>query len=242
MNTEDRATNPSELARLLAARRQPRSVTCPMCGTQAVGVGRRTYCSEQCAKRAWWRRHRSKAAVGAREAAVLQSWEDDGGATGPPAPTGATSVAGAVGPQGPKGNPGPVGPQGPAGLPGPPGPKGARGAPGAMGPPGPAGPAGPARARSAMAVATEPVGADRATGGEPTRPAVRTAPVPPSHDGSGPTGASGPAGAQGPPGPQGFQGPAGRRGTPGPAGPQGPPGPDGLPSTTRVVEPQTRTR
>jgi hypothetical protein len=71
--------DPSELARQLAARRKPKPVICPVCGTQAVGVGRRTYCSERCAKRAWWRRHRSKAAQLAQEAA-LQGWADDGGA------------------------------------------------------------------------------------------------------------------------------------------------------------------
>ena len=72
--------NPSELARLLAARRKPKVVLCPVCGTQAVGVGRRTYCSPRCAKRAWWRRHHSKAAVSARDAAALQGWADNAGA------------------------------------------------------------------------------------------------------------------------------------------------------------------
>jgi tRNA(Ile2) C34 agmatinyltransferase TiaS len=52
-------TDASDLARQLAARRKPKTVVCPSCGTQAIGVGRRKYCSEQCAKRAWWRRHRS---------------------------------------------------------------------------------------------------------------------------------------------------------------------------------------
>ena len=72
--------DPSVLARELAARRKPKAVVCPVCGTQAVGVGRRKYCSEQCAKRAWWRRHHSKAARLARDAAALQSWENQGGA------------------------------------------------------------------------------------------------------------------------------------------------------------------
>ena len=73
-------TDPSELARQLAARRKPKPVTCPVCGTQAVGVGRRTYCSERCAKLAWWRRHHSKTARSARDGEALQAWEDDGGA------------------------------------------------------------------------------------------------------------------------------------------------------------------
>ena len=72
--------DPSALARQLAARRKPKAVVCPVCGTQAIGVGRRTYCSTRCAKRAWWRRHRSKASRLARDAAALQGWEDDGGA------------------------------------------------------------------------------------------------------------------------------------------------------------------
>ena len=76
--------DPSELARQLAARRKPKKVICPICGTQAVGVGRRSYCSERCAKRAWWRRHRSKAARLAQDAAALEGWEDEGGATAPP--------------------------------------------------------------------------------------------------------------------------------------------------------------
>jgi tRNA(Ile2) C34 agmatinyltransferase TiaS len=73
--------DPSEIARQLAARRKPKLVVCPVCGTRAVGVGRRTYCSAQCAKRAWWRRHRSPAARAAQDRATLQGWEDDGGAT-----------------------------------------------------------------------------------------------------------------------------------------------------------------
>jgi hypothetical protein len=71
--------SPSELARQLAARRKPKSVVCPVCGTPAVGVGRRTYCSTRCAKRAWWRRHRSPAARIPEDQAALQGWEDDGG-------------------------------------------------------------------------------------------------------------------------------------------------------------------
>jgi endogenous inhibitor of DNA gyrase (YacG/DUF329 family) len=70
----------SELARQLAARRKPKQVICPVCGTQAGGVGRRTYCTERCAKLAWWRRHRSKAAEASVDAAALHVWEDDGGA------------------------------------------------------------------------------------------------------------------------------------------------------------------
>src|SRR6476660_4425444 len=103
----------SELARQLAARRKPKAVVCPICGTQALGVGRRLSCSEQCAKRAWWRRHRSKAAQLAQDAAAVQRWEDDGGAMGSPGPRGAT---GAVGPSGPRGETGLPGPRGPAGL------------------------------------------------------------------------------------------------------------------------------
>ena len=72
--------DPSELARQLAARRRPKLVSCPVCGLQAVGVGRRTYCSARCAKLAWWRRHHSKAARRAQAAGALQAWEDDGGA------------------------------------------------------------------------------------------------------------------------------------------------------------------
>jgi tRNA(Ile2) C34 agmatinyltransferase TiaS len=72
--------DPSELARQLAARRKPKPVVCPICGTAAVGVGRRTYCSPRCAKRAWWRRHRSPVAKSAQETAAVQGWEDDGGA------------------------------------------------------------------------------------------------------------------------------------------------------------------
>ena len=72
--------DPSVLARELAARRKPKAVICPVCGTHAVGVGRRTYCSVQCAKRAWWHRHRGAAARSAQDAAALQTWEEDGGA------------------------------------------------------------------------------------------------------------------------------------------------------------------
>jgi hypothetical protein len=72
--------DPSELARQLAARRKPKPVICPVCGTPAVGVGRRTYCSTQCAKRAWWRRHRGTAPKPAQDGAALRGWEDDGGA------------------------------------------------------------------------------------------------------------------------------------------------------------------
>ena len=72
--------DPSELARQLAARRKPKLVICPTCGTQAVGVGRRTYCSERCAKRAWWRRHRSKAARLTLGTAGPEGWADDGDA------------------------------------------------------------------------------------------------------------------------------------------------------------------
>src|SRR5678810_177815 len=103
----------SELARQLAARRKPKAVVCPICGTQALGVGRRKYCSEQCAKRAWWRRNRSKGAQLAQDAAALQGWDDDGGALGPLGPKGDTGATGAVGPQGAKGDPGPPGPLAP---------------------------------------------------------------------------------------------------------------------------------
>ena len=69
----------SELARRLAARRRPKQVICPVCGTAAVGLGRRKYCGDRCAKLAWWRRHRSKASDAALDGAALQAWEDDGG-------------------------------------------------------------------------------------------------------------------------------------------------------------------
>jgi hypothetical protein len=69
----------SELARQLAARRKPKQVICPVCGTLAVGLGRRKYCGDRCAKLAWWRRHRAKAADAVAEAA-LHVWDDDGGA------------------------------------------------------------------------------------------------------------------------------------------------------------------
>jgi endogenous inhibitor of DNA gyrase (YacG/DUF329 family) len=55
------AFDASELARQLAARRRPKQVTCTICGTQVVGIGRRKYCGDRCAKLAWWRRHRAKA-------------------------------------------------------------------------------------------------------------------------------------------------------------------------------------
>jgi len=70
----------SELARQLAARRKPKQVICPVCSTEAVGLGRRKYCGDRCAKLAWWRRHRSKASEAAMDEAALQAWEDDGGA------------------------------------------------------------------------------------------------------------------------------------------------------------------
>jgi len=54
------AFDASEVARQLAARRKPKQVICPVCGARAIGLGRRTYCSDRCAKRAWWRRHRGK--------------------------------------------------------------------------------------------------------------------------------------------------------------------------------------
>jgi hypothetical protein len=73
--------DPSELARQLAARRKPKQVICPVCGTQAVGVGRRTYCSVRCAKLAWWRRNYGEAARRPRDGTDLESWEDDGGAS-----------------------------------------------------------------------------------------------------------------------------------------------------------------
>jgi endogenous inhibitor of DNA gyrase (YacG/DUF329 family) len=76
------AFDASELARQLAARRKPKRVTCPVCGTQVVGIGRRTYCSDRCAKLAWWRRHRAKTSEASEEASALRVWEDDGGAIG----------------------------------------------------------------------------------------------------------------------------------------------------------------
>jgi predicted nucleic acid-binding Zn ribbon protein len=101
--------DPSELARQLAARRKPKAVVCPICGTQAIGVGRRLYCSEQCGKRAWWRRHRSKAAQLAQDAAAVQRWEDDGGAKGSRAPRGDTGAVGTQGPTGRAASPEPRG-------------------------------------------------------------------------------------------------------------------------------------
>ncbi len=77
------ALDASELARQLAARRKPKHVICPVCGAAAVGLGRRTYCSDRCAKRAWWRRHRAKASDVAADATALRVWEDDGGAAEP---------------------------------------------------------------------------------------------------------------------------------------------------------------
>jgi tRNA(Ile2) C34 agmatinyltransferase TiaS len=74
--------DPSDIARQLAALRKPKAVVCPICGTQATGIGRRTYCSERCAKRAWWRRHRSKGAGPALEAPAVRGREDDRGARG----------------------------------------------------------------------------------------------------------------------------------------------------------------
>ncbi len=62
------AFDASELARQLAARRKPKQVTCPICTTQVVGIGRRTYCSDRCAKLAWWRRRHAPASA-ASEAA-----------------------------------------------------------------------------------------------------------------------------------------------------------------------------
>jgi endogenous inhibitor of DNA gyrase (YacG/DUF329 family) len=70
----------SELARQLAARRRPKQVICPVCNTQVVGIGRRKYCGERCAKLAWWRRHRAKASVASEAAKALHVWDDDGGA------------------------------------------------------------------------------------------------------------------------------------------------------------------
>jgi hypothetical protein len=142
--------NPSEIARQLAARRAPRTVTCSVCGTLTVGIGRRKYCSEQCAKRAWWRRHRSKAAQVTQDGAALERWDDDGGARALlRGPRGEPGARGAVGPQGPEGDPGPAGPPGPPGLPGRPGPRGAAGATGPVGPRGPAGRRGPRGLRAA---------------------------------------------------------------------------------------------
>jgi tRNA(Ile2) C34 agmatinyltransferase TiaS len=69
----------SELARQLAARRRPKRVICPVCGTETVGLGRRKYCGDRCAKLAWWRRHRSKASEPAMDEAALRAREDDGG-------------------------------------------------------------------------------------------------------------------------------------------------------------------
>ena len=74
------AYDTSELARQLAARRKPKQVTCPICGTQVVGIGRRTYCGARCAKLAWWRRHRAKTSDPSEEVGALAVWDDDGGA------------------------------------------------------------------------------------------------------------------------------------------------------------------
>jgi endogenous inhibitor of DNA gyrase (YacG/DUF329 family) len=74
------AFDASEFARQLAARRRPKRVTCPICGTEVVGLGRRTYCGDRCAKLAWWRRHRAKTSEASEEAGALAVWEDDGGA------------------------------------------------------------------------------------------------------------------------------------------------------------------
>ncbi len=74
------AFDATELARQLAARRKPKQVTCPICTTEVVGIGRRTYCSDRCAKLAWWRRHRAKASEASEEARALRVWDDAGGA------------------------------------------------------------------------------------------------------------------------------------------------------------------
>jgi predicted nucleic acid-binding Zn ribbon protein len=76
------ALNPSDLARQLAACRKPRLFICPVCGKRAVGIGRRTYCRERCAKHAWWQRQRSKTARLAAATAAPQAWADDGGGPG----------------------------------------------------------------------------------------------------------------------------------------------------------------
>jgi hypothetical protein len=223
------STNPSELARQLAARRKPKAVVCPICGTQAIGLGRRVYCSEQCAKRAWWRRHRSKAAQLVQDAAAVQRWEDDGGAVASGAP---------------KGDTGPPGPPGPVGLTGPSGPKGATGPRGAIGPPGPAGPSGPRGLRGAVgphgragAFAPSALVDPAAPAGATAHAALRTAPTE-VDGGAGETMGTSPAtgavtseghghGNRGAAGPAGAPGPAGRRGPPGPFGPPGPRGPVG---------------
>lgn len=70
----------SELARQLAARRRPKQVICPVCTAQVVGIGRRKYCGERCAKLAWWRRHRATASAASGAARALHVWDDDGGA------------------------------------------------------------------------------------------------------------------------------------------------------------------
>ncbi len=74
------ALDASEIARQLAARRKSKRVICPICTTQVVGIGRRTYCSDRCAKLAWWRRHRAKASEASAAARALHVWDDDGGA------------------------------------------------------------------------------------------------------------------------------------------------------------------
>ena len=54
---------------------------CPVCGTQAFGVGRRKYCGDRCAKLAWWRLHRARISEPSADDAALHVGDDDGGAS-----------------------------------------------------------------------------------------------------------------------------------------------------------------
>ena len=46
----------SDIARTLATQRKAKIVTCPICGTEVIGFGRRQYCSHRCANIASYRR------------------------------------------------------------------------------------------------------------------------------------------------------------------------------------------
>ena len=48
-----------EAARVLAAKRQRKALTCPVCGKSFEGLGRRTYCSRACRAKAYTQRKRT---------------------------------------------------------------------------------------------------------------------------------------------------------------------------------------
>lgn len=53
-------TLPSEVARLIAAQRKPKTRRCAVCGTEFTTVGRGLYCSKRCRNRAYDRAHPKK--------------------------------------------------------------------------------------------------------------------------------------------------------------------------------------